>query len=76
MLSKPPTTTPAATLFAFAGNNAVRLAPNMMCPYCGRFLHAYDVEVTPAAISIICGGAGCHRDLLVITEATSTEATS
>jgi hypothetical protein len=76
MLSKSPTTTPATT-FAFSGTSTVRLACNVPCPYCGRFVHASDVEVVPGGINVICGG-GCHRDILTIAEATttSTEVTS
>jgi hypothetical protein len=74
MLNKsPPTTSTTTTSFAFSGDNAVRLACNVPCPYCGRFLHASDVEVVPGGINVIC--SGCHRDILTITEATSTEAT-
>jgi hypothetical protein len=73
MLSKSPCASPATT-FAFAGNNTVRLACNVPCPYCGRFMHASDVEVVPGGINVIC--AGCRHDLLVITETTSTEASS
>jgi hypothetical protein len=73
MLSKSPPTT-SATTFAFSGAHTVRLAC-VACPYCGRFLHASDVEVVPGGITIICAGSGCHNDVLTITEATSTEAT-
>lgn len=70
MLSKSPTTT-SATSFAFSGTSTVRLACNMPCPYCGRFLHASDVEVVPGGINVIC--SGCHCDLLIVAETTSTE---
>jgi hypothetical protein len=61
------------TTFAFSGNATVRLARNVACPYCDRFLHASDVEVVPGGINVIC--QRCHRDVLIIAEATSTEAT-
>jgi hypothetical protein len=72
MLSKSPYST-TGTTFAFAGTSTVRLACNVACPHCGRFLQAYDVEVTLTGINVIC--SGCHRDVLVIAEATPTEAT-
>jgi hypothetical protein len=73
VLSKSPTATPNTT-FAFSGTSTVRLARNVPCPHCGRHLHASDVEVVPGGINVVC--AGCHRDLLIIAEATSTEAAS
>ena len=60
MLSKSPNTTPEMT-FAFSGDSTVRLARNVPCPHCGRFLHASDFEVTFSAVTIIC--AGCHNDI-------------
>jgi hypothetical protein len=72
MLSKSPTST-SATTFAFSGDYTVRLADNVACPYCGRFLHASDVEVVPGGITIICAGSGCHNDVLVVAKTTSTE---
>jgi hypothetical protein len=70
MLSKSPTTT-SATTFAFSGTSIVRLACNIPCPHCGRFLRASDVEVAPGGINVIC--PSCHRDVLVVAETTSTE---
>jgi hypothetical protein len=65
MLSKPPNNNDPPSTFAFAGASTVRLARNVPCPHCGRFLHASDVEVTFGAVTIICNG--CHADFLVIT---------
>jgi hypothetical protein len=64
MLSKSPNTTPEMT-FAFSGDSTVRLARNVPCPFCGRFMHASDVEVVFGSVFVIC--AGCHADVLVIT---------
>jgi transposase-like protein len=55
------------TTFAWATNGqAIRLAVSLTCPYCGRALHATDVE-QDYETRLIC--SGCHRDVLIIGSA-------
>lgn len=67
MLTKPPALTTPAMQFAFAGfNTTVRLAHNVACPHCGRFLRASDVEVDRGGVSLLC--SGCHTEILLIDD--------
>ncbi len=70
MLSKSPNNTVSPdTTFAFAGDSTVRLARAVPCPFCRKYLHASDVEVTFGVVTVIC--SGCHNDILIITGARS-----
>ena len=59
---------------AFPGELRIWLVGGLLCPHCRRQLHANDVTVDDGDVALIC--AGCRRDVLNITEATSAEASS
>ena len=64
MLAKHPAPSQPMTTFAWAANGqAIRLAVSLACPYCGRALHATDVE-QDYETRLIC--SGCHGTVLFI----------
>jgi hypothetical protein len=54
--------TPSSSIAYLAGY-VVRIGA-LSCPYCGRGLHAYDIELDGDVLRLIC--RGCHHDMLVV----------